>query len=511
MNQNILLGINPNKDTYTWKQLSCTYRAWETAMQFYGDSYVNYFLLCTSFYAGYVDKIRQKKFTDFIDPYNDNFQDILGVRIVKKISYDFATFKNNIVNLIDSNIPVLVPVDLMYLHYNPMYLLEHRYKCMLIKGYDKERELFYILDNIHIDYGASTVLTDFVINEEELFRMFESVCDTTRIEKNIFGLKKEHSLANEIDLFHMIGNFINNNSVGGISKIESDIIELQVNGNADYLLEAHKSVEYIYVFIDQVKKMVDFLEGEKKHICMSIISELQSIRDELDMLRRGALQTKVIPEDEYRHYKEREAGRLESLSNIFMNVCEDDILLKSSDGDKCGTFKVVNNLNAPIKINKDEIVVSHKKGYKYDTWIMQDNAVQILIENPMDGFIESRFSMETGVGEDTHAGFIVHTKDDRTYLFGIVRGEFIALYCPENGAKYSLFEKYNFLADDINVNTFRIEYSGGDVIFKYYDHKLKDMIACYTLDIKIKDIGWFSKTWENIEHRVLIDNISYSL
>ena len=123
MNQNILLGINPNKDTYTWKQLSCTYRAWETAMQFYGDSYVNYFLLCTSFYAGYVDKIRQKKFTDFIDPYNDNFQDILGVRIVKKISYDFATFKNNIVNLIDSNIPVLVPVDLMYLHYNPMYLL----------------------------------------------------------------------------------------------------------------------------------------------------------------------------------------------------------------------------------------------------------------------------------------------------------------------------------------------------------------------------------------------------
>ena len=67
------------------------------------------------------------------------------------------------------------------------------------------------------------------------------------------------------------------------------------------------------------------------------------------------------------------------------------------------------------------------------------------------------------------------------------------------------------MAGDINVNTFRIEYSGGDVIFKYYDHKLKDMIACYTLDIKIKDIGWFSKTWENIEHRVLIDNISYSL
>lgn len=55
-----------------------------------------------------------------------------------------------------------------------MYKKEHRYKYMIIKGYDIERELFYILDNIHIDFGSATILTDFTSRFDEMYSMNHS-------------------------------------------------------------------------------------------------------------------------------------------------------------------------------------------------------------------------------------------------------------------------------------------------------------------------------------------------
>lgn len=118
---------------------------------------------------------------------------------------------------IDKGRPVLIPVDLNELSYNPMYKKEHRYKYMIIKGYDIERELFYILDNIHIDFGSATILTDFTSRFDEMYSMnhsfYEFFASEAKDLQHFYSLdasdkKRINSYTSKVDVKQNIGDDI---------------------------------------------------------------------------------------------------------------------------------------------------------------------------------------------------------------------------------------------------------------------------------------------------------------
>lgn len=510
MENKILFNVNPNKDKYTWKQLSCTYRPWQTVLQVLGDKYVDAFLLCISYYAIYVDKCVYKIITDFIEPYNKYFSIDLGISIDSLPCNDFKSFDSAISKIIDSNSPVLIPVDLMYLHYNPMYLLEHRYKCMVIKGYDDKRGLYYILDNIHIDYGASTKLTDFVIKKEELFSMFNSACNELHIISQLYYWQKKSDIdLNGYTVLQLLSRIIKKTcSDVGVSRLEEQMLSLDWDKDKEFIVEIEKNLDFRYVFFDKLNLYLSRIKECKQRDIAITSMILNKIYDDTDSLRRASLQTKYLPLNEYNKLKAEQLELLGILAESLSSLNENDFVEDDSVISGFENCTIVNNLSAPIYFSEENIVIQHEKANKYDTWIMQDNAVQILYPVSCNGFIQARFSMVTGIGEDTHTGIILHDTNGTTYLFGIVRGEFIALYCPQLENDYNIFEHHNFKENSDNVNKFRVEVRCGEVTFYYCDVQSDEMISCCTLKINIKDIGLFSKTWENIAHKVTIDNIT---
>lgn len=471
MGNKILFNVNPNRDIYTWKQLSCTYRPWQTAIQIYGEEYVDAFLLVTSFYAVYIDTTIKKKITDFINPYNSLFGSVIGIEIKKMKTDNRELFDRSIKQIIDSGAPVLVPVDLIFLHYNPMYMLEHRYKCMLVKGYDDERGLFYILDNIHIDYGASTMLTDFVIQKDELYQMYISAYKQLAIDKEIYYFKKKGiGSIQRWGILNDLGTSIKKLiAVNGLNQLEQDVLKLDWNLEREYIAEIEKTLNYRYVFFDKLGKLIETCDNSLKTEITVVKTELEVVGAELDHLRRTCIQTRIISEKKFKELKNTELSCIKALAGYLSGLNSENFCCEKIEMGLGEKTKIVNNLCAPVIFGEDKIIITHEKDKKYDTWLMQDNAVQILYDNVRKGYIEADICMETGIGEDTHAGIIIHDFRGKTYLFGIVRGEFVALYCPQKEQNYLIFEKQNYSVEEGNINKFRIEFNENMVEFFYYD------------------------------------------
>ena len=62
----------------------------------------------------------------------------------------------------------------MELHYYEMYKVQHRDKNFTIYGYDMDKEIFYILDNLHTKNVDDILLSPFVITFDEMYRMASS-------------------------------------------------------------------------------------------------------------------------------------------------------------------------------------------------------------------------------------------------------------------------------------------------------------------------------------------------
>ncbi len=517
MNNNIINRIISNDDKYCWKDLTCTYRPWMTAFKSFGNNYEEAFLLLMSYVAIYIDDTEDKKILDLIEFYDKYVKEYIGISIEK---YKFNEVQEMIVcvkKAIDNGQPVLVPCDLIKLTYNPMYLLEHRYKCMVVKGYDIDRNLLYILDNIHIDYGSSTILTDFISQTTEMYEMNKAASLTLNYEQCIFGLDiVDKNDIREYTALRYLNNLIRLAVDNKLKVIhwEKEIVNMtKDNGYKRKMDEIIKTLDFKNVFSDVLFKMLHRFRKLDTNDITKLKHEFESINKEWEILRRKILHDKEINANldilnyDFDIIEKKELDFMKKLSEV-IELLDDESFQTDQIIDD---FIILDNVGSDITKTERGIKIKHSKQKKYDTWLMQDNSVQLLLSNVKKGSLETRLAFDTGIGEDTHAGIIIKFRSGKKYLFGNVRGEHVSVFCPEDGDEFDKFSRLSYEEAGKNDTYFKVIINESDIKFLCQNLSGGDEECVYSVceNEDIEYVGLFSKTWEYLDHTVEFYDIKH--
>lgn len=178
----IISGIVENKDKYPWEQLGCFYRPFAILFESFSMGYFDIFLFYTSYYNSFSadgqfsnifeeDKTCKQSFFNF---YENVLKDRLGLYINLIEFWTEEEMHLKIREELDSGAPVLVPIDLIELSYNQGYKQESHMHFFIMKGYNNSKEIYYILDNMHLEGGSSTIYKDFTLKYKDLYGMMQA-------------------------------------------------------------------------------------------------------------------------------------------------------------------------------------------------------------------------------------------------------------------------------------------------------------------------------------------------
>lgn len=520
---NMLDQVVSNEDNYCWRDLDCVYRPWSAAFKSFGEEYLEAMLLLTSFFTIYTPRKNKREILNFPLMYDAYLNDYFGIKIKKTDVNSKQELIDYVKHEIDNGRPVLIPVDLNELSYNPMYKKEHRYKYMIIKGYDIGRELFYILDNIHIDFGSATILTDFTSTFDEMYSMnhsfYEFFDPETEDLQYFYSLDaSDKNRINSYTSLKFLHDALKEMEEGRLEYIhfEEVLVDMEIDddhgGDVD---EIFKSLNLKVVFTNTLFLLLDrFLSKEETS---ALRREIFDINEEWHKAKTDVLYLKLRNGEPTRIkeamnvLKRREHIAVQKLITCIGELEHEEM----TADDKVAGFEVVNNKKAHIELNGKDIIVKHSQATTYDTWLMQDYAVQFMIPDvnrPMS--LESKVDVKQNIGDDIHSGIIVKFSDGHRYLFGNYRGERIALFCPNLEEDYSIYECLNFdnnmEKEDKSNSYFKVVYTGEELEFHCLNIATLVDECIYKLPTQGKDfsMGLFSKTWEKLDHTVRFYDIS---
>lgn len=170
-------NIISNTDNYNPRQLTCFHKPWAILYGSINKEYFALYLMFSVFYEnfGYNNYF---KWFDFDGNLNENYfkfaKEVLeprfGVEVSKEYYKEYDEFISKVITLLMYNERVLVPADLIHIPYYEDYKIKNHIHFFIVKGFDIEKKIFYILDNMHIDNGAEGIYKNFVITFERLFK-----------------------------------------------------------------------------------------------------------------------------------------------------------------------------------------------------------------------------------------------------------------------------------------------------------------------------------------------------
>ena len=522
---NMIDTVISNEDTFSWKDLNCVYRPWSTALKSFGEEYLEGTLLLSAFFSIYTPRKTKREIPNFPVMYEAELQNYFGIQVKKACYVSKHEMAAVVKEAIDKGCPVVLPVDLYELNYNPMYKKEHRFKYMIIKGYDLEREIYHILDNIHIDYGSATILTDFTNLFDEMYRMNQSYytyfhelqdCD----DQHLFYLEgdKRHKI-NAYQTLTFLKEKLMEIQQGSLPFVhfEETMAKMEIGDNCkEDMEELTKSLNLKHVFVETLFVLLERLSRGKEAL-KELKEELEQINKEWNTVKTEIVYHKVrdsIPyelEMRIKQIKEREGKAGKTLIQILDSIEEkEDKQLETMLG-----FEVLNSKKAEIEQAGNDIIVKHSNHTTYDTWLMQDYAVQLLlrdISRPM--VLETKVDVRENIADDIHSGIILKIADGARYLFGNYRGERVALFCPNMGDAFELYNRLNFdynsAQEQKSNHYFKVAYTGQAIDFYCLNKDTLQEECIYHLETeeKIVALGLFSKTWEKLNHEVRFYDIN---
>lgn len=526
VNKFIQNKIVPNNDKYNPRQLTCFHKPWAILYGSIREEYFDLYLLTSVFYENYAYGNYFPLFGSS-ENLNENYyrfaKEILEPRFgvnVKKIPYkNKEEFVMNIAEKLTAGERILVPADLIELPYYEDYKLNHHIHFFVIKGFDIEKEIFYVLDNMQIDGGSDGIYKNFAIPFDCMYGMAETCFDSYFASESIPYFWTLKSLKKEEEEGYTVSEALKNHKEeleqAGIhtellSYPEEYIITNQVSGALNFSRTYAKILNYKEVYFDMLfKKLMESNIDET--ILQNIINKKKQNYDAWEKLRALVMY----------HYA-KQNGRLGELEKEYRQCVSEDkeffdnvvnaiknIKLKKFRPDTPGeVYKagIYNPKLADVSINGNNVLIHHSKAEVYDTWKNQDNATQILLKKRPEDEIE--FSCELHIKNEADfpffSGMIIKNDDGKMFLFGNDAKCSMALYCPQ------LEENFTINKED------------------FYDEKMKlkciithnEMLFCYcnlqenegnSWKIKktgnISRVGIISKTWNAIEHQSEFYNI----
>jgi len=174
----VILDIKNYDNELEWRKLNCFYRAFMAV--FASSGYLDEYFFAVTI-LGYVVYIVNGERTLTFDGgdntlryYNEELKDITGIELLNVDVKNSRGFRKKLRGELDNGRAVIVPGDLYELYYCKTYREQHKRHYIIVKGYDAEKDIFYILDNMHLKFGADTSYYDFMIKSEDLYNLLMS-------------------------------------------------------------------------------------------------------------------------------------------------------------------------------------------------------------------------------------------------------------------------------------------------------------------------------------------------
>ena len=273
---NTISDIKPNMDNYKLDEIGCFEKPFGIVLESYEERYSSAFYMFLKFYQSYnTERYPFGTVTSF----NDRMQ--IGIDIINEIfniKCENINPQGNIHEFIQNklmlNTPVLVPGNLKECYYATQHKVSDHAHLYIIKGFDKDKRKYFILDSTHIK-GEGYKYDDFFVEEDALESLYKSCCKdmdinymycfSSQTSKSSVSIDDivlkciniyENNLAKqpykEIDYINVVVSLIqnNNNLNSSFSEEKEDVKkEYTVEG---FLMEMKNTIKFKNIFLSEL-------------------------------------------------------------------------------------------------------------------------------------------------------------------------------------------------------------------------------------------------------------------
>ena len=287
VNKFVQKKIVPNDDNYSPRELTCFHKPWAILYGSIKKEYFNLYLLTSIFYENF-DYNYYFKWYDFNGNFNNNYykfvKEILeprfGVKVNKNVYKSQNEFIKNICSNLENDHRILVPVDLIELPYYEEYKVRNHVHFLIIKGFDIDKEVFYVLDNMQIDGGIDGVYKNFALTFDCVYKIAEAIFnsilkkeefpyywDMEYITENKYTYNYEEALK-----IHREEWLMAKENKGILSYPETDIIHRKNENIANYSRIYAKVLNFKEVYYDMLFILLKEANIDKDEIASLLAS-----------------------------------------------------------------------------------------------------------------------------------------------------------------------------------------------------------------------------------------------
>ena len=508
----IIYDIIGNGSQYQWKDLNCFYRIFALTLSAVEKSYFEMYVILISLYLLYVtDETSNLSFNaedDVIKYYNTELKNIFGSPVMMQEYTSYRKFKQAIERSLAEKNAVIIPCDLYYLPYSKTYLEQHRRHYILIKGINPEKEIVYVIDNMHNDLGAGTEYSDFIMELHMLYSMNCSFCKIFDQSRQTYfwymNLKKNpQCYESYTDYFGKIYEKLRFKLVK--QKPEDDYEWQLCSGQKQF--DSRKYMGYVNTKIMLFKAVKNLLltfgTGSYPAICEKIDSYI-------DQRERFKIAFAFLVATE----KERQElfDKIEKLKLMEMELLESYLQIMTAEKttgqspkqwDQPRDYIVTNRKNALVEMRQKEVHIVLEEDFTYDIWKNCSDGVMVYQPIRQEcGEFKTVIQGICDLGSSCHFGIVLIMSDESKWLFGSLGRYNLAIHKIDQEPEYEVYLENHIIEEKTE---FRVRFCDDHVYFyiegrQIFEQQVKsDILYC----------GVFAKSWEKCFCDVTFENINY--
>ncbi|WP_217593259.1 non-ribosomal peptide synthetase [Cohnella sp. GbtcB17] len=530
----VLGGVVPNRDAFTWEQINCFTKPMAILFDSLAPGSFDLFLFhaqfgLTFFPDGWKADLFERSsepHTDFFELYEKTLKPLFQVDIDRRSFGSEAEMRAILADTLEQGRPALVPGDLYGLYYSHHYRSEPHTHYFIVKGYDVKRDLLFVLDNMHIDDGARPVYRDFVVPFAALYEMSRLYAANWCAEGTMpylwsLGRSSDEPLSLAASLVYHRDQLERwRRGASELRFLEREIaVEVETRQDAGRFAKAIPLSNYKTVYYELLFKLLGQAGGAAADIealrarSARIAASWEPVR--LALFDRIGERTyrfaDLMPEIE-RIVEEEHAFFDAALLQLSAAVSAAKAGREGGEAFELGEGELLRAFNpngTAIERSGEQIRIVHTAGRIDDTWIVKDEAPQLLLSPAPGAFaFETETMNDVKFGGCFHNGIIVKFKTKGKIMFGCARRKLLGVFYPERTDNYELYARPEVAA----VHGLRVEASDAGKLRFLARHDVGEpweMLLELDAPDEVDRIGLFSKTWEPTEQTTVFSNVKY--
>lgn len=498
---NISIKLKRTSDIYGFEEISCMEKPFGIILDGISTGFANMYYIIIKYIQAY--QVQNYAYEEF----NAYYSKDVNIKVLKEffglnLVYEDVN-PDNIIDWIekriDSNNVVFVTANLKDLFYSKYYKKGDWGHIFLIHGYDKENQLFNIIDSAQAYKDESAIYKPFVVEYLTMKKMYTSWMEADTITPCYIK-------CDEVDNISSAGYILKMFAKLYLANCNNDVYKEEKFINNQFLDKENMKVYTEFLLRTRTAKRVFFNELvniiHKYKIKIESIEAFMQAKDQL--IHEWEDITYRLSVKAYRNQKPKnlrgellKVTQLEtSVKQLIAELCHSILQNEFLEDDRKRNNHIENNEDGIINIvDKSNCKFYFNSGKVYSSFGVDDSPKVVLIDK-MDA--NKRYVVKTSVDmekyQDTSqfmAGIFIRTENNNLYFWG---------NCCRESIRFDLCGVDNNIFEvDINHDNFNIGVDIRDGIYVTlgYENELGQFVECYQYKLisKAQEMGLACKTW----------------